>query len=170
MGVGTVATIGAAALLMASMAIPASFIGGEFMPDLDEGDPDASEIFLCLHGEPSWSYLYRHVIESLGVRGLRVVAPDLVGYGRSDKPSRREDYGYQRQVDWLGAWLAANDLGGITLLGQDWGGLIGLRLLAEQPDRFARVVVSNTGLPAADGLRGMIAYPLARLMVTVTSR
>ena len=113
---------------------------------LDEGPRDG-ELVLCLHGQPTWSYLYRHMIDDLVARGFRVVAPDLVGYGRSDKPSKREDYGYQRQVDWMTAWLVRNDFRDATLVGQDWGGLIGLRLLAEHPDRFARVVVANTGLP-----------------------
>ncbi|MEZ4354712.1 MAG: haloalkane dehalogenase [Myxococcota bacterium] len=113
---------------------------------VDEGPRDG-ELVLCIHGQPTWSYLYRHMIDDLVARGFRVVAPDLVGYGRSDKPSKREDYGYQRQVDWMTAWLLRNDFRDVTLVGQDWGGLIGLRLLAEHPDRFARVVVANTGLP-----------------------
>ncbi|MBW2423738.1 MAG: haloalkane dehalogenase [Deltaproteobacteria bacterium] len=113
---------------------------------VDEGKHDA-EIMLCMHGQPTWSYLYRHMIPELTARGLRVIAPDLVGYGRSDKPSRREDYSYQRQVDWMTAWLHQNDFRDITLVGQDWGGLIGLRLVAENPDRFSRVVVANTDLP-----------------------
>jgi haloalkane dehalogenase len=116
---------------------------------VDEGLGGADPV-LCMHGQPSWSYLYRHVIGELAAQGFRVVAPDLVGYGRSDKPSRREDYGYQRQVDWMTAWLTRNDFRGITLVGQDWGGLIGLRLVAENPERFARVVIANTGLPVPD--------------------
>jgi haloalkane dehalogenase len=116
---------------------------------VDEGPRDGA-LVVCIHGQPTWSYLYRHMIGELTRRGLRVIAPDLVGYGRSDKPSRREDYGYQRQVDWMTAWLVQNDLQGITLVGQDWGGLIGLRLVAEHPDRFDRVVAANTALPAPD--------------------
>lgn len=116
---------------------------------VDEGPRDG-EIVLCMHGQPSWSYLYRHMTEALTARGLRVLAPDLVGYGRSDKPSRREDYSYQRQVDWSTAWLVENDLRGVNLVAQDWGGLVGLRLVAEHPDRFARVVIANTGLPVPD--------------------
>lgn len=116
---------------------------------VDEGPRDG-EVVLCMHGQPSWSYLYRHMIEALTARGLRAIAPDLVGYGRSDKPSRREDYGYQRQVDWMSAWLVQNDLSGVTFVGQDWGGLIGLRLVALHPERFARVVIANTGLPVPD--------------------
>jgi haloalkane dehalogenase len=113
---------------------------------VDAGDADAP-IVLCMHGQPTWSYLYRHMIPVLRGAGLRVIAPDLVGFGRSDKPAAREDYTYQRQVGWLGAWLERNDLSEATLVGQDWGGLVGLRLVAEHPERFARVVVANTGLP-----------------------
>ena len=113
---------------------------------IDEGD-GAAPIVLCLHGQPSWSYLYRKMVPLLTASGLRVIAPDLPGYGKSDKPAAREDYSYQRQVDWMGRWLEANDFGDITFFGQDWGGLIGLRMVVDHPDRFARVVVGNTGLP-----------------------
>lgn len=113
---------------------------------IDEGPRDG-EVVLCMHGQPTWSYLYRHMIPLLNAAGLRVLAPDLVGYGRSDKPAAREDYTYERQVAWMNAWLAAQDLDGVTFFGQDWGGLIGLRLVAANPERFARVVIANTGLP-----------------------
>ena len=113
---------------------------------VDEGPPGGN-IVLCMHGQPSWSYLYRHMIPILTGAGLRVIAPDLVGYGRSDKPSALEDYSYNRQVDWMTAWLVANDIRNATFFGQDWGGLIGLRMVAENPDRFSRVVIANTGLP-----------------------
>ena len=113
---------------------------------VDEGPSDAP-VVLCMHGQPTWSYLYRKMIPVLVGRGLRVIAPDLVGFGRSDKPTRREDFSYNRQVEWLTAWLTENDLAGVTLVGQDWGGLIGLRLAAENPDRFDRIVTANTGLP-----------------------
>jgi haloalkane dehalogenase len=113
---------------------------------VDEGPRDAP-IVLCMHGQPSWSYLYRHMIPLLTQAGLRVLAPDLVGYGRSDKPASVEDYSYQRQVDWMTAWLKANDVQNATFFGQDWGGLIGLRIVAENPERFERVVIGNTGLP-----------------------
>ena len=116
---------------------------------VDEGPRDAAPI-LCLHGEPSWSYLYRKMIPVFVAAGHRVVAPDLVGFGRSDKPVRREDYTYQRHVDWMRGVLEALDLRETTLVGQDWGGLIGLRLVAEHPDRFARVVAANTFLPTGD--------------------
>ncbi len=116
---------------------------------IDEGPAD-SETVLCLHGEPSWSYLYRKMIPVFVAAGFRAVAPDLVGFGRSDKPAAREDYSYQAHVDWMTAFLTGLDLTGVTLVAQDWGGLIGLRLLAENPERFARAVVANTGLPTGD--------------------
>ena len=116
---------------------------------IDEGPPDADPV-LCLHGEPSWGYLYRKMVPVLTGAGLRVVVPDLVGFGRSDKPVERADYTYQRHVDWMTAWLEAIDLRHITLVGQDWGGLIGLRLAAENPDRFDRLVAANTFLPTGD--------------------
>ena len=117
---------------------------------LDEGPADTDPV-LCLHGEPSWSYLYRKMIPVLVAAGHRVVAPDLVGFGRSDKPSERGDYTYQRHIDWLRATIEALDLWRITLVCQDWGGLLGLRLVGETPDRFARVVAANTFLPIGDG-------------------
>lgn len=117
---------------------------------LDEGSTDAAPVLL-LHGEPSWCFLYRRMIPVLAAAGLRVVAPDLVGFGRSDKPAAPSDYTYARHVAWMSEVVFdALDLRDITLFGQDWGGLIGLRLLAAQPDRFARVVVANTGLPTGD--------------------
>ena len=122
---------------------------GVRMHYVDEGPPAAAPVLL-LHGEPSWSFLYRKMLPVLVAAGHRVVAPDLVGFGRSDKPSRREDYTYQRHVDWLTAAVKALDLRGVTLFCQDWGGLLGLRLVAENPDRFARVVASNTGLPTGE--------------------
>ena len=118
---------------------------------LDEGPADAAPVLL-MHGEPTWSYLYRKVIPGLVARGHRCVAPDLVGFGRSDKPAERSDHSYQRQVDWMAEALFGKlDLRDITFFGQDWGGLIGLRLVALEPDRFARVVVGNTGLPTGEG-------------------
>jgi len=111
------------------------------------GDP-----VLLLHGEPSWSFLYRKFVPALAAKGHRAIAPDLIGFGRSDKPSEQDDYTYERHVAWMSEWLTKNDLRGITLFCQDWGGLIGLRLVAAFPDRFARVVVANTGLPVGTGL------------------
>jgi haloalkane dehalogenase len=106
---------------------------------------------LLLHGEPSWSFLYRHIITRLVGAGHHVVAPDLVGFGRSDKPAEREDYTYERHVHWMADWLTRRNLSEITLFCQDWGGLIGLRLVAAFPERFARVIVANTGLPTGSG-------------------
>jgi len=117
------------------------------MAYVDEGD---GPVMLLIHGEPTWSYLYHRMIPPLVDAGFRVVAPDLIGFGRSDKPTRPEDYSYQAHVDWLEAWLLQLDLGGITIFGQDWGGLLGLRLVAAHPDRFDRVVASNTWLPTGD--------------------
>ena len=116
---------------------------------VDEGPADADPVLL-LHGEPSWSFLYRKMIPVITAAGHRAVAPDLVGFGRSDKPSMRDDYTYQRHVDWMRAVLEQLDLRNVTFVGQDWGGLIGLRLVAEHPDRFARVVAANTFLPTGD--------------------
>jgi haloalkane dehalogenase len=116
---------------------------------LDEGPRDAP-IVLMLHGEPSWSYLYRKMIPPLVQAGFRAVAPDLVGFGKSDKPPRLADYSYRNHVDWLREWLEALDLRGLTLFCQDWGSLLGLRLAAEHESRFARIVVANGGLPTGD--------------------
>lgn len=113
---------------------------------LDEGD-SAGDTVLLLHGQPAWSYLYRHMIPPLVAAGFRVVAPDLVGFGRSDKPTRKEDYTYARHVAWMSDWLLQMDLSGITVFLQDWGSLIGLRLVAAYPERFDRVVLGNGGLP-----------------------
>jgi haloalkane dehalogenase len=122
-------------------------VDGLRMHYVDEG---SGPIVLLMHGEPTWSYLYRKMIPALTGAGLRAVAPDLIGFGRSDKLDARADYTYQRHMDWMHAFLRALDLREVTMFGQDWGGLIGLRLVAEAPDRFARVVASNTGLPTGD--------------------
>ena len=116
---------------------------------LDEGPADGP-VVLLMHGEPSWSYLYRHMIGPLASAGCRVLAPDLVGFGRSDKPTEIGDYSYQRMVDWMLGWLRAVDPQPVTLFCQDWGALIGLRLVAAEPARFARVVCANGGLPTGD--------------------
>lgn len=118
---------------------------------LDEG-PRTSAPVLLMHGEPTWAYLYRHMIPTIVAAGHRVVVPDLIGFGRSDKPAEHDDYTYARQVEWMAdALFTGLDLREITLFGQDWGGLIGLRLVAREPDRFARVVLGNTGLPTGKG-------------------
>ena len=116
---------------------------------IDEGEA-ASQPVLMLHGEPSWSFLYRKMVSPFVDAGYRVVAPDLPGFGKSDKPSARTDYTYARHVAWMQDWLRAMDLNDIILICQDWGGLIGLRLVAAEPQRFARVVTSNTMLPTGD--------------------
>ena len=125
--------------------------GGTLRVAYVEAGPADGEVVLLLHGEPSWSFLWRHVIPELTGAGLRVVAPDLVGFGRSDKPTDPAAYSYAAHVEWVREALFDRlDLTGVTLVGQDWGGLIGLRLVAEHPDRFARVVAANTGLPTGD--------------------
>lgn len=116
---------------------------------LDEG-PKEAPVILCLHGEPTWSFLYRKMIPVFVEAGFRVVAPDLIGFGRSDKPSERSDYTYARHVRWMKEFIESLDLRGITLLGQDWGGLIGLRLLTADEARFKAFSLSNTGLPTGD--------------------
>lgn len=117
---------------------------------VDEG-PTGGQPVLLLHGEPSWSYLYRHMVPVLAGAGFRAIAPDLVGFGRSDKPTPRTEYSFARHVEWMRSLLFdALDLSDATLVGQDWGGLIGLRLVGEHPDRFARVVAANTFLPTGD--------------------
>lgn len=118
---------------------------------LDEGPADAAPVLL-MHGEPSWSFLYRKVIGPLVDAGHRVVAPDLVGFGRSDKPTAQDDYTYARHVEWMRQALFEQlDLRDITFFAQDWGGLVGLRLVAAEPDRYARVAIGNTGLPTGHG-------------------
>ncbi|MGE0130870.1 MAG: haloalkane dehalogenase [Blastocatellales bacterium] len=116
---------------------------------IDEGPHKAAPVLL-LHGEPSWCYLYRKMIPIITAAGHRAIAPDLIGFGRSDKLARREDYSYQFHVDVMAAFVETFDLREITLVGQDWGGLIGLRIAAENPERFARIVAANTGLPTGD--------------------
>jgi haloalkane dehalogenase len=120
------------------------------MAYVEAGPPDGAPVLL-LHGEPSWSFLYRKVIAVLADAGLRAIAPDLIGFGRSDKPAEVADHSYAKHVEWVRQFAFDRlDLRDVTLVGQDWGGLIGLRLVAEHPDRFARVVAANTGLPTGD--------------------
>ena len=113
---------------------------------LDEG-PSDGEVVLCMHGQPSWSYLYRKMIPFLTAAGFRVIAPDLIGFGRSDKLSQVDDYTYAGHVDWMSQWFTKLGLTNVNLVCQDWGGLIGLRLAANFPEHFARLVVANTALP-----------------------
>jgi haloalkane dehalogenase len=125
--------------------------GGQLRMAWVEDGPSNGPVVLCLHGEPTWSFLYRTMMPVLAGAGLRVVCPDLVGFGRSDKPTRISDHSYARHVGWIRS-LAFDvlDLRHVTMVGQDWGGLIGLRLAAEHPNRFARLVAANTGLPTGD--------------------
>ena len=128
---------------------------------VDEGPRDGPTVLL-MHCEPTWSYLYRHIIPRLVELGCRVVAPDLIGFGRSDKLAERNDYTYERHVAWLSTWLTTMDLREITLFCQDWGGLLGLRLVAAFPERFARVLAGNTVLPVGTdpgkGFMDWLAY------------
>jgi haloalkane dehalogenase len=124
---------------------------GELRMAYVEAGPADGEPVLLLHGEPSWSFLYRTVMPVLTEAGFRAIAADLIGFGRSDKPAEIGDHTFARHVEWVGTFAFDRlDLRGLTLVGQDWGGLIGLRLVAEHPDRFARVVAANTGLPTGD--------------------
>jgi len=116
---------------------------------VDEGPRDTDPV-LFMHGEPSWSYLYRKMIPVVTAAGYRAVAPDLVGFGKSDKPAARGDYTCERHVEWINTWFETINLRRVTLVCQDWGGIIGLRLVANHPDCFSRVVVANTGLPTGD--------------------
>lgn len=126
--------------------VPGGELGPLRMHYLDEGPRDG-RIVLMLHGNPTWSYLYRHMIGPVVDAGYRVVVPDLIGFGRSDKPAARADHSYDRAVGWVHAFLDTLDLRDVTLVIQDWGGLIGLRLIVEQPDRFVAVLAANTLLP-----------------------
>ena len=116
---------------------------------VDEGRSDASPV-LMLHGEPSWSFLYRHMIPMVANAGHRVLAPDLIGFGKSDKPADADDYSYDRHMEWLTTWLDTLDLRNITLVCQNWGSLLGLRLAAEHADRFSRIIVGNGMLPTGE--------------------
>ena len=124
-------------------------VGGLRMHYVDEGPRDAAPVLL-LHGEPSWSYLYRYMIPPLAAAGLRGVAPDLIGFGKSDKPQKKKDYSFAGHVVWMRQFIEALNLTDITLFCQDWGSLIGLRVAAENQDRFARIALGNGGLPTGD--------------------
>ena len=131
---------------------------------LDEGPKDADPIFL-LHGEPTWSYLFRKMIPILVNEGHRVIVPDCVGFGKSDKFISKYDYSYKHHVEVMIELIERLDLKNTTFFGQDWGGLVGLRVVAEIPDRFGSVVVSNTGFAAAEGLRAWFVENLTKLVV-----
>lgn len=132
-------------------------VGGLRMHYVDEG-PSTSDPILMLHGEPSWSYLYRHMIPVCAAAGHRVIAPDLIGFGKSDKPVAVDDYSYQAHMNWLTRFVEQLDLTNITLVCQDWGSLLGLRLAAEQADRFAAIVVGNGMLPTGDNKVPMVFH------------
>ncbi|HQR23172.1 MAG TPA: haloalkane dehalogenase [Steroidobacteraceae bacterium] len=147
---------------------------------VDEGPRGAPPV-LMMHGEPTWSYLYRHMIVPVAAAGLRVLAPDMIGFGKSDKPAAKSDYTYAGHVAWMRHWLEALDLRDITLVCQDWGSLIGLRLAAELPGRFARVLLSNGGLPEGTGAprafrrwrrfaRYSPLFPIGRIVQAATRR
>jgi len=150
-----------------TQGLPGYPFAGDYLDvgDADQGSvrmhfvdcgPRGGPVMLLLHGEPSWSYLYRKMIPPLAAAGMRCIAPDLIGFGRSDKPVEQGDYAYARHLAWLRSLLDQLELDGIHLFGQDWGGLLGLRLLADQPQRFASVCAANTFLPA-----GQIEMPEA---------
>lgn len=117
---------------------------------LDEGAKDAKETLLLLHGEPSWSYLYRKMIPVFVAAGYRCIVPDLIGFGKSSKPTQTSDYTYALHVEWTLKLIQQLDINNMTFFGQDWGGLVGLRLVAAEPERYSRIVVANTGLPTGD--------------------
>ena len=117
---------------------------------IDTGPKDARPVIM-MHGEPSWSFLYRHMIKRVSAAGLRVIAPDLIGFGRSDKPASTDDYSYTKHVDWMLNWLDSLNIENAVLFCQDWGGLIGLRLVTARPDKFSGVLAGNTFLPTGEG-------------------
>ncbi|KRX01459.1 hypothetical protein PPERSA_01362 [Pseudocohnilembus persalinus] len=119
---------------------------------IDEGPKNAKETILLMHGEPTWSYLYRKFIPILTKKGYRVVVPDLIGFGKSDKPSQQEDYSYARWIKWMNQFLIQINLQNITLFCQDWGGLIGLRVVQQNPEKFSRIAIANTTLPLPNKL------------------
>jgi haloalkane dehalogenase len=130
-------------------------------------DAGSSSTVVLLHGEPTWSYLYRTMIPVLTDGGLRVVAPDMIGFGRSDKPVERAEHTYARHIAWMRSLLVDHlGLSGATLVGQDWGGLIGLRLAVENPGLFSRIVASNTGLPTGDVAMPQIWWAMREAMET----
>ena len=135
-------------------------VDGLRMAYIDEGPADGPTMLL-LHGEPTWSFLYRRMIPSLVDAGYRCIAPDLIGFGRSDKPTDRSAYTYNGHVAWMRSFIQAIDLPQATLFAQDWGGLIGLRIVAEDPDRFDRVAIGNTGLPVGESLGEAFDFWLA---------
>tara|TARA_B100001287_G_scaffold109933_1_gene92732 strand:- start:841 stop:1965 length:1125 start_codon:yes stop_codon:yes gene_type:complete len=144
-------------------------IGDTRIHYLDEG-PEDGEIIYLLHGEPTWSYLFRKMIPALTQAGYRVIAPDMVGFGKSDKYLSIKDYSHQMHVDKMTQFIVQLDLNNITAHVHDWGGLVGLRVIAEEPDRFSRVIASNTSLIAPGRgffreIMSFIGYPLFKLSI-----
>ena len=131
---------------------------------VDEGPRDG-QVVLLMHGQPSWSYLYRHMIPLLSEAGYRVIAPDNVGFGKSDKPVDHASHSYQMHVDVMSGFIDELGINDVTLFAQDWGGLIGLRVVEQRPDNFARIMMSNTTLPAMGGLKGWLGYPMFKRAV-----
>lgn len=129
---------------------------------VDEGPKDAERVFLCLHGQPSWAYLYRKMIPEFAASGARVIAPDWLGFGRSDKPMADDVYGFHFHRNMMLAFIEALNLRNVTLVVQDWGGVLGLTLPQDCPDRIARILVMNTalaiGTPAGKGFNDWRAY------------
>ena len=125
-------------------------VGEELRLHYVDHGPRDGQVVIMMHGEPSWSFLYRHMIANVAAAGYRVIAPDLIGFGKSDKPTETSDYTYTRHVDWMSDWFAQMDITNAVLFCQDWGGLLGLRLVAKYPDRFAAVIAANTFLPTGD--------------------
>lgn len=117
---------------------------------VDHG-PRNGQVVIMMHGEPSWSFLYRHMITAVAAAGYRVIAPDLIGFGKSDKPANTSDYSYSRHVGWITEWFTQIDVSDAVLFCQDWGGLLGLRLVSAFPEKFAGVIAANTGLPTGEG-------------------
>jgi haloalkane dehalogenase len=148
---------------LADFAYPPNYVtvDGLRMAYLDVG-PTSGPTILLLHGEPAWSYLYRRMIPPLVAAGFRCIAPDLIGFGRSDKPTDVAAYSYNGHVSWLHEFLDVIKLGPSVLFAQDWGGLLGLRLVAERPDQFTHVAIGNTALPtgesAGPGFDAWLAY------------
>ena len=131
---------------------------------VDEGPRDG-HVVLLMHGQPSWSYLYRHMIPLLSAAGYRVIAPDNVGFGKTDKPVDHASHSYQMHVDVMSGFIDELGLNDVTLFAQDWGGLIGLRVVEQRPDNFARIMISNTTLPAMGGIKGWLGYPMFKRAV-----
>ena len=131
---------------------------------VDQGPKDGP-VVLLMHGQPSWSYLYRHMIPLLSDAGYRLIAPDNVGFGKSDKPIDHASHSYQMHVDVMSGFIDSLSLNDVTLFAQDWGGPIGLRVVEQRPDHFARIMISNTTLPAMGGVKGWLGYPMFKASV-----